>query len=173
MDEQVLQYGEAKLMEPIYRMFKVIEQEDDIKAKTLIAVVMQYITEHYRGKPLTPVDMQHILRAVLLNEQDGKYYAMYAFNEIQVKAAGWLTLLAVDLPVTLEQLGSMADELAQELQGKDYIKLSAEDVFTILERVAGQVDAVLKDRLQLNKEVYITELRTFLVHETSKKQEVY
>lgn len=43
MDEQVLQYGEAKLMEPIYRMFKVIEQEDDIKAKTLIAVVMQYI----------------------------------------------------------------------------------------------------------------------------------
>ena len=67
----------------------------------------------------------------------------------------------------------MADELAQELQGKDYIKLSAEDVFTILEQVAGQVDAVLKDRLQLNKEVYITELRTFLVHETSKKQEVY
>ena len=58
----------------------------------------------------------------------------------------------------------MADELAQELQEKDYIKLSAEDVFTILERVAGQVDAVLNHRLQLNKEVYIAELRTFLVH---------
>ena len=28
MDEQVLRYREAKLMEPIYRMFKVIEQED-------------------------------------------------------------------------------------------------------------------------------------------------
>ena len=121
MDEQVLRYREAKLMEPIYRMFKVIEQEDVLKAQTLMAVTMQYIIEHYSGKNLTPADVQHILRAVLLKEEDGRYYAMYVYNEIQVKAAGWLTLLAVDCPVTLEALGNMADQLAQALQGKDYI----------------------------------------------------
>lgn len=33
MEEQVLNYGTARLMEPIYRMYKVIEQEDDLKAK--------------------------------------------------------------------------------------------------------------------------------------------
>ena len=65
---------------------------------------------------LVAVSYTHLLRAVLLHEEDGRYYAMYAYNEIQVKAAGWLTLLAVDLPVTLEMLGKMADELAQALQ---------------------------------------------------------
>lgn len=84
-------------------------------------------------------------------------------NEIQVKAAGWLTLLAVDLPVTLEMLGKMADELAQALQGKDYITLSAEDVLVKLAKIVGSVDNVLLERLQLNQETYLAELRTFLV----------
>ncbi len=163
MDEQVLRYREAKLMEPIYRMFKVIEQEDVLKAQTLMAVTMQYIIEHYSGKNLTPADVQHILRAVLLKEEDGRYYAMYVYNEIQVKAAGWLTLLAVDCPVTLEALGNMADHLAQALQGKDYITLTAEDVLHMLEQIVAPVDDVVLERLRLNKEIYLAELRTFLV----------
>lgn len=163
MDEQVLRYREAKLMEPIYRMFKVIEQEDVLKAQTLMAVTMQYIIEHYSGKNLTPADVQHILRAVLLKEEDGRYYAMYVYNEIQVKAAGWLTLLAVDCPVTLEALGNMADQLAQALQGKDYITLTAEDVLHMLEQIVAPVDDVVLERLRLNKEIYLAELRTFLV----------
>lgn len=163
MDEQVLRYREAKLMEPIYRMFKVIEQEDVLKAQTLMAVTMQYIIEHYSGRNLTPADVQHILRAVLLKEEDGRYYAMYVYNEIQVKAAGWLTLLAVDCPVTLEALGNMADQLAQALQGKDYITLTAEEVLHILEQIVAPVDDVVLERLRLNKEVYLAELRTFLV----------
>ena len=101
MDEQVLKYREAKLMEPIYRMYKVIEQTDALKAQTLMSVAMQYIIEHFRGKSLQPKDVQQILRAVLLQEESGHYYALYVNNEIQVKAAEWLTLLAVDRPVTL------------------------------------------------------------------------
>lgn len=163
MEEQVLNYGTARLMEPIYRMYKVIAQEDEQKAKTLMAVAMQYITEHFRDQVLTPADVQHILRAVLLHEQDGHYYALYTYNEIQVKAAGWLTLLAVDLPITLEVLGQMADELARALQGKDCITLSAEDVLAILTEITGKVDVLLLERLQLNQETYLAELRTFLV----------
>ncbi len=163
MDEQVLRYREAKLMEPIYRMFKVIEQEDVLKAQTFLSVTMQYIIEHYSGKNLTPADVQQILRAVLLNEEDGRYYAMYVYNEIQVKAAGWLTILAVDCPVTLEALGNMADQLAQELQKKDFITLSAEDVMDLLEQITEPVDDVVLERLRLNRSHYLTELRTFLV----------
>lgn len=163
MDEQVLRYREAKLMEPIYRMFKVIEQEDVLKAQTLMAVVMQYIIEQYSGKNLTPDEVQRILRAVLLQQEDGTYYAMYVCNELQVKAAGWLTLLAVDRPVTLEMMRDMADQFAQALQGKDYIALTAEDVMGILEQIIMPVDQVLLERLQLNREVYLAELRTFLV----------
>ncbi len=163
MDEQVLRYREAKLMEPIYRMFKVIEQEDVLKAQTLMSVTMQYIIEHYSGKNLTPADVQQILRAVLLKEEDGRYYAMYVYNEIQVKAAGWLTILAVDCPVTLEALGAMADKLAEELQKKDFITLTAAEVMDLLEQIVMPVDAVVLERLQLNRERYLAELRTFLV----------
>ncbi|MBQ3509186.1 MAG: hypothetical protein IJA90_04080 [Peptococcaceae bacterium] len=163
MDEQVLRYREAKLMEPIYRMFKVIEQEDVLKAQTLMSVTMQYIIEHYSGKNLTPADVQQILRAVLLKEEDGRYYAMYVYNEIQVKAAGWLTILAVDCPVTLEALGAMADKLAEELQKKDFITLTAAEVMNLLEQIVMPVDAVVLERLQLNRERYLAELRTFLV----------
>lgn len=163
MDEQVLRYREAKLMEPIYRMFKVIEQEDVLKAQTLMSVTMQYIIEHYSGKNLTPADVQQILRAVLLKEEDGRYYAMYVYNEIQVKAAGWLTILAVDCPVTLEALGAMADKLAEELQKKDFITLMAAEVMDLLEQIVMTVDAVVLERLQLNRERYLAELRTFLV----------
>ena len=158
MDEQVLRYREAKLMEPIYRMFKVIEQEDVLKAQT-----MQYIIEHFGGKNLTPADVQQILRAVLLTEEDGRYYAMYVYNEIQVKTAGWLTVLAVDCPVTLEALGGMAEQIAEALKEKDFITLSAAEVLDLLEQIAGAVDGVLLERLQLNRQRYLAELKTFLV----------
>lgn len=163
MDEQVLRYREAKLMEPIYRMFKVIEQEDVLKVQTLMSVTMQYIIEHYSGKNLTPADVQQILRAVLLKEDDGRYYAMYVYNEIQVKAAGWLTILAVDCPVTLEALGAMADQLAEELQKKDFISLTAAEVMDLLEQIVMPVDEVVLERMRLNRERYLAELRTFLV----------
>ena len=163
MDEQVLRYREAKLMEPIYRMYKVIEQTDTVKAQTLMSVAMQYIIEHFRGKNLQPKDVQQILRAVLLQEESGHYYALYVNNEIQVKAAEWLTLLAVDRPVTLELLGKMADALAQKIEGRDFIKLSAEDVFIMLEQIVAPVDEIVLERLYLNKENYLAELRTFLV----------
>ena len=163
MDEQVLKYREAKIMEPIYRMYKVIEQEDVLKAQTLISVTMQYIIEHYGGKPLHPADVQQILRAVLLREEDGKYYALYVYNELQVKTAEWLTLLSVDLPITLDQLGGMADHFAEKLTGKDYITLKSEDVILMLKEIAGEVDAVLLERLTLNETIYLSELQTFLV----------
>lgn len=169
MDEQVLRYGEAKIIEPIYRMYKVIEQEDVLKAQTLMAVSVQYIIEHYSGKVLTPADVQQILRAVLLKEEDGKYYAAYANNEIQVKTAGWLTVLAVDRPVTLDTLRIMADQLAEKLCDKDFILLTAEQVMDILEQIVSSVDIVVLERLQLNRPRYLEELRTFLVHETSNR----
>ena len=163
MDEQVVKYREAKIMEPIYRMYKVIEEEDVLKAQTLMSVTMQYIIEHYSGKPLRPADVQQILRAVLLREDDGKYYALYVHNELQVKVAEWLTLLCVDLPVTLEQLGDMVNRFADELNGKDYITLKASGVIGILKEIAADVNLLLLERLTLNESIYLTELQTFLV----------
>ncbi len=163
MDEQVLKYREAKIMEPIYRMYKVIEQEDILKAQTLISVTMQYIIEHYSGQPLRPADVQQVLRAVLLHEEDGKYYALYVHNELQVQVAQWLTILSVDLPVTLEQLGAMADAFAEQLRGQDYIALTANDVIAILKEIAGGVDGLLLERIVLNEPIYLAELKTFLV----------
>ena len=163
MDEQVVKYREAKIMEPIYRMYKVIEEEDVLKAQTLMFVTMQYIIEHYSGKPLRPADVQQILRAVLLREDDGKYYALYVHNELQVKVAEWLTLLCVDLPVTLEQLGDMVNRFADELNGQDYITLKASDVIGMLKEIAADVNLLLLERLTLNESIYLTELQTFLV----------
>jgi hypothetical protein len=144
-------------------MIKVIEQEDVLKAQTLMAVTMQYITDHYSGKNLQPADVQQILRAVLLQEEDGRYYAMYAFNEIQVKAAGWLTLLAIDRPVTLEMLGNLVEQLAQALQGKDFITLNAAEIVALLETLIAPVDTVMLELLRLNSATYLAELRTFLI----------
>ena len=163
MDEQARQYQEAKLMEPIYRMYKVIEEKDRLKAQTLIALVMQYITDQYAGTILQPADVQTILRAMLLREEDGSYYAMYAFNDVQVKVAGWLTLLAVDRPITLEALGNLMERFAMVLQKKDFIQLSAEDVLRELERLIQPMDSIVFERIQLNRQNYLTELRTFLV----------
>lgn len=163
MDEQVVKYREAKIMEPIYRMYKVIEEEDVLKAQTLMSVTMQYIIEHYSGKPLRPADVQQILRAVLLREDDGKYYALYVHNELQVKVAEWLTLLCVDLSVTLEQLGDMVNRFADELNGQDYITLKASDVIGMLKEIAADVNLLLLERLTLNESIYLTELQTFLV----------
>lgn len=163
MDDQILQYGEAKVLEPLYRMYKVIASFDMEKAQTLLAVATQYIINHYRGAVLRPADVQQILRAVLLQEADGQYYARYVYNEIQVKAAEWLTILAADLTVTLEKLGEMMNQLAEGLQERDYIKLAATDVLQLLKQVIMPVDTVLLERFQLNEERYLTELRTFLV----------
>ena len=64
---------------------------------------------------------------------------------------------------SLELLGKMADALAQKIEGRDCIKLSAEDVFIMLEQIVAPVDEIVLERLYLNKENYLAELRTFLV----------
>ena len=84
-------------------------------------------------------------------------------NELQVKVAEWLTLLCVDLPVTLEQLGDMVNRFADELNGQDYITLKASGVIGMLKEIAADVNLLLLERLTLNESIYLTELQTFLV----------
>ena len=162
MEEQLQLAREAKLMKPIYRMVKIVEQEDSLKAKTLMAVTVQYITDHYVGKVLTPTDVQQILRVVLLREEDGKYFVKYLLNELQVKVAGWLTLLSIDRPVTLGDLGKIADDFALRLSGEDSLALTAEQVIDLLEQIVVEVDETVYQRLLLNHEHYLQELRTIL-----------
>ncbi len=162
-DAQALRYGEAKIMEPLYRMYKVLAPYDAQKAQTLLAVATQYIVEHYRGRTLRPAEVQQLLRSLLLQESDGSYYAAYACNELQVAAAEWLTLSAADLPITLEQLGKLAEDFARSLEGQDFIRLTAEDALQRLENLAAEMDPTLAERLRLNRAHYLAQLRNFLL----------
>ena len=156
-------------MEPIYRMYKVIAEKDELKAQTFIAVVTQYISEHYKGLQITPYDVQNVIRAVLLHEEDGKYYAMYVFNEIQVKTAEWLTILAADLPITLDDLGSMADQIAAALEDEVCVQLSSETVVEWMEQIAGNINGELLERIQMNRTIYLRELDAFLAGHLSER----
>ena len=137
---------------------------------------------------MQPKDVQQILRAVLLQEESGHYYALYVNNEIQVKAAEWLTLLAVDRPVTLELLGKMADADYTENCCNGFFahfspffrvlcmffspittvfflfQPSAEDVFIMLEQIVTPIDEIVLERLYLNKENYLAQRRRFYTH---------
>lgn len=163
MEEEILRYREAKLMEPIYRMYKVISEKDELKAQTFMAVVVQYVTEQYKDVRITPADVQNLIRAVLLHDDDGIYYSMYAYNEIQVKTAEWITILAADLPITLDDLGNMANQIAEGLKGQVIVNFSPEDVVGLMEKVASEFDVTLLGRIQLNREIYTRELGSFLV----------
>ena len=113
MSEDILADRQAaRIVEPIYRMHKVVQQKDGDDARTLMALCVQYITENSVGECLTDADVQSIVRRALLYYKNGCYYADYIFNELEVKVANWLTLMAADRPVTLEQLGGAADRLA-------------------------------------------------------------
>lgn len=162
MELQEELYRETKLMEPILRMHKLIAQEDDLKANTLLAVVVQYITDNYQGQVLTPADVQKIIRAVLLREEDGKYFAMYLRNELQVKLIGWLMLLAADLPVTLEQLGDISAAFDHKLAQQVCLELTGEDVLAIAKELVEGLEPLLWQRMELNAPYYLTELRLLL-----------
>lgn len=166
MEEEIQRYREAKLMEPIYRMYKVIAEKDELKAQTFMAVVVQYVTEHFKGVRVSPNDVQSVIRAVLLQDEDGSYYSMYAFNEIQVKTAEWITILAADLPVTLDNLGNIADQIAENLEGRNCATLTPEDVVVLMENAVSGLDPLLLQRIELNRSIYIQDLESFLVHPT-------
>ena len=160
MQEQL--YRETKLMEPILRMHKLIAGEDDLKADTLLAVVVQYITDHYQGQVLTAADVQKIIRAVLLREKDGKYFAMYLRNELQVKLIGWLMLLAADLPVTLEQLGDLSADFDAKLAEQICLSLTSEQVLAMAYTLVEDLEPELGVRMKLNEAYYLAELDILL-----------
>ena len=153
--------AQARVLEPLYRMIKVIGKQDETDAKVLGAVATQYIAEHYQNQALSYEEMQRVLRAVLLYQKDGKYYSAYILNELEVKVAGWVTVLAADLPLTLGAIGEMADKLAQWLEGKDALELRAAEVEAYFEELCG-VDAELTKRVLLNREFYLRELAAIL-----------
>lgn len=161
LDENQL-VGEAKVMEPIYRMVKLIAQEDKEQAKMAMALAVQYISEHYLGKVLTQKDVQDILRAVLLFHNEGKYYASYLLNELQVKVAGWLTLMAIDRPITLGELSELVEALAQGLRGKNILLLSAQEVLNAIKEQLKAIDEVVYERILLNEACFKEELEIIL-----------
>lgn len=162
MEMQEELYRETKLMEPILRMHKLIAAEDDLKANTLLAVVVQYITDHYQGQVLTPADVQKIIRAVLLREEDGRYFAMYLRNELQVKLIGWLMLLAADLPVTLEQLGDISVDFDAKLAKQPCLSLTGEEVLVMARSLVEPLEPELWQRMELNEAYYLAELDILL-----------
>ena len=86
--------------------------------------------------------------------------ADYTQYEVVYHVAG---IAHVNADPKMEALGAMADKLAEELQKKDFITLTAAEVMDLLEQIVMPVDAVVLERLQLNRERYLAELRTFLV----------
>ena len=167
MDQQTEITFEARIMEPIYRMVKIVAQDDPEKAQTLMAVTVQYMTDHWMGKSITPIDVQKLLRAVLLFEDDGKYYAPYVYNELQVKIAGWLTLMAIDRPVTLGDLGSIADRVADQLAMRDCTELTSHDVLTMVKEKVAAIDEIVLERIILNEENWRSELDSILMKNKS------
>lgn len=163
MEKALQKYRENRIMEPLFRMHNLIAQEDELKATTLLAVAVQYISDHYTGKVLAPSDVQRILRAVLLHEEDGHYYARYLLNELQVMMTGWLLILAADLPITVAQLGQFAEDFAAGLALKQCVTLTAADVLELTINLASKLDMVLVSRIQQNRSHYLQELRTVLM----------
>lgn len=163
MEQQEQIYRETKLMEPIFRMHNIVAEVDDLKAKTLLAVTVQYITDHYQGQVLRPEDIQKILQAVLLREEDGRYFALYLRNELQVKLMNWLLLLAADLPITLEQLGDVSAAFDSRLEQQPCLTLSGETVLEMARELVEPLDSVLWERMELNRAFYLAELQMLLL----------
>lgn len=161
-DEQLLNRQAAKIMEPIYRMVKVVEQKNELDARTLMAVCVQYITDHSVGKCLREADVQEIVRAALLHHKEGLYYSDYIYNELQVKIASWMTLMAIDRPVTLGDLGETADKVAEALVDENALALTAEQVMDVVKAQVGSIDEVVYERLLLNEANFLNELRMIL-----------
>ena len=162
-DDILADHQAARIMEPIYRMNKVVQQKDEDGARTLLALRVQYITENSVGQCLSDAQVQSIVRKALLYHKNGCYYADYIYNELQVKVANWLTLMAVDRPVTLGELGTTADQLAALLADRNAGDLTVSEVLTMVKSLVEPLDEVVYERLLLNETTFANELATLLV----------
>lgn len=154
-------FGEAHLLEPIYRMIKVVQNYDDKDAKVVASLAVQYISDNYKDKALSRMDVQEILRMVLVYYKEGFYYSRYLANELQVATAQWVTVLAADLPLTIGQIGQVADDLAKWLEDKDALELKAAEVLSWFKEACG-FDPEMKKRIEINERYYLDELMLLL-----------
>lgn len=148
--------GGARLLEPLYRMTKIVQQEDENDAKIAASLTVQYISDHYKDS-LTRADVQQTLRAVLVYYKEGYYYSCYLRNELEVCIAQWVTVLAADLPIKIGEIGDLADRLDEWLKDKDALKLKGAEVLEWF-LAACAFEAELLARAELNKEYYLAEL---------------
>ena len=154
-------FDEAHLLEPIYRMIKVVQNHDDKDAKITASLAVQYISDHYKDKALTRAIIQEVLRAVLVYYKDGFYYSKYLANELQVNVAQWVTVLAADLPLTLGEIGGIADKLAVWLEDKDALSLMATEVLSWFKETCA-FNQELEERIKINENYYLDELQLLL-----------
>ena len=148
--------GEARLMEPVYRMIKIVQNEDDNDAKIVASLAVQYLTDNYKDA-LSRQNIQDTLRKVLVYYKNGYYYSQYLKNELQVFIAQYLTILAADLPVKIGEIGDLAERFDAWLKDKDALRLkSAEVLEWFLNECA--FEAELHRRAMLNKKYYLKEL---------------
>jgi len=153
--------AEARLLEPVYRMIKIIQAKDVDDARIAASLAMQYISDNYKNSILTRKDVQNTLRAVLVYYKEGCYYSDYLHNELEVSIAQWVTVLAADLPVKIGEIGDLADNLANWLKDKNALTLKGSQVLEWFEK-ACSFSAELKERIDLNKEYYLKELTDLL-----------
>lgn len=163
MEEAEINFSAAKIMEPIYRMQKIVEAQNSIDAKTLLALCVQYITENYQGQSLSHKDIQTIIQRALLHYKNGLYYIDYLSNELQVKVAGWLTLLACDRPVTLEVLSQVLEEFYEGLSQYNALELTVNNVFDLVKNLTLTMDSLVYERLLLNEDNFLLELETIIL----------
>lgn len=154
-------FGEAHLLEPIYRMVKVVQNHDDKDAKVTASLTVQYISDHYKDKALTRADVREVLRGVLVYYKNGFYYSIYLANELQVAIAQWVTILAADLPLTLGEIGAIADDLAKWLADKDALELKGAEVLDWFKKACA-FNEELAQRAELNEQYYLNELQLLL-----------
>ena len=107
------------------------------------------IVSYFIGKiPLRPLE----LAIDRINQlADGDFKVKLEYGEPFIKHSDF------------RNLSESFNKLAEELQKKDFITLTAAEVMDLLEQIVMPVDAVVLERLQLNRERYLAELRTFLV----------
>lgn len=148
--------GEARLMEPVYRMIKIVQKEDDNDAKIVASLAVQYISDNYKDA-LSRKNVQDTLRKVLVYYKNGYYYSQYLKNELEVFIAQYLTILAADLPVKIGEIGDLAEKFDAWLEDKDALTIKGAEVLEwFLNECAFESE--LHRRAMLNKEYYLHEL---------------
>ena len=148
--------GEARLMEPVYRMIKIVQQKDADDAKIVASLAVQYLSDNYRDS-LTRENVLATLRSVLIYYKNGYYYSQYLKNELEVFIAQYVTILAADLPIKIGEIGDLAEKFDAWLKDKDALTLKGTEVLDwFLKECAFQSE--LHRRAMLNKKYYLKEL---------------